>query len=64
MLESSDTSRQMGFAMAFGILLASFVVSTLLVPAVTALVGQHVWRPTAAVSDRIEAEEVRPLVHA
>lgn len=29
----------MGFALAFGILLASLVVSSILVPAVTALVG-------------------------
>jgi len=35
----------MGFAMAIGILLASFVVSSLLVPAVTALVGDKAWWP-------------------
>jgi RND superfamily putative drug exporter len=44
MLESDETSREMGFAMAFGILLASLVVSTVLVPAITALVGRRAWR--------------------
>ncbi|HWV85644.1 MAG TPA: MMPL family transporter [Capillimicrobium sp.] len=45
MLESDGASRQMGFALAFGILLASLVVSSLLVPALTALVGQRAWWP-------------------
>jgi len=48
MLESSETSRQMGFAMAFGILLAAFAVSSILVPAVTALAGQRAWWPGRA----------------
>src|SRR5215217_3589994 len=38
MLESGEASRQQGFAMAFGILLASLLVATILVPALTALV--------------------------
>jgi RND superfamily putative drug exporter len=38
MLEADETSRQEGFAMAFGILVASLIVSTILVPALTALV--------------------------
>jgi putative drug exporter of the RND superfamily len=41
MLESSEVARQQGFAMAFGILLASLVVSSILVPALTALAGQR-----------------------
>jgi RND superfamily putative drug exporter len=45
MLESSETSREMGFAMAFGILLASLVVSSILVPALTALAGTRAWWP-------------------
>jgi RND superfamily putative drug exporter len=45
MLESNDTSREMGFAMAFGILLASLVVSSILVPAVTAIAGRRAWWP-------------------
>jgi len=45
MLESNESSREMGFAMAFGILLASLVVSSVLVPAVTAVVGRRAWWP-------------------
>ena len=45
MLESSGVARQQGFAMAFGILLASLVVSSILVPALTALAGQRAWWP-------------------
>jgi putative drug exporter of the RND superfamily len=57
MLEHSDSSREMGFAMAFGILLASLVVSSILVPAVTALVGQRAWWPGGATSKpRIAAD--------
>jgi RND superfamily putative drug exporter len=47
MLESSESSREMGFAMAFGILLASLVVSSVLVPALTALAGTRAWWPGA-----------------
>jgi putative drug exporter of the RND superfamily len=45
MLESSEVARQQGFAMAFGILLASLVVSSILVPALTALAGRRAWWP-------------------
>jgi RND superfamily putative drug exporter len=45
MLESSEVAKQQGFAMAFGILLASLVVSSILVPALTALAGQQAWWP-------------------
>jgi RND superfamily putative drug exporter len=38
-------TKQMGFAMATGILIASFVVSSLLVPAIAALVGRRAWWP-------------------
>jgi RND superfamily putative drug exporter len=41
MLEADEGARQMGFAMAAGILIASLVVSSVLVPAVTALVGRR-----------------------
>jgi putative drug exporter of the RND superfamily len=44
-LESSDVAKQQGFAMAFGILLASLVVSSILVPALTAVAGRRVWWP-------------------
>jgi RND superfamily putative drug exporter len=45
MLESSEVAKQQGFAMAFGILLASLVVSSILVPALTALAGRWAWWP-------------------
>jgi putative drug exporter of the RND superfamily len=38
-------AKQQGFAMAFGILLASLVVSSILVPALTALAGRRAWWP-------------------
>jgi len=47
MLESDEASQQQGFAMAFGILVASLLVATILVPALTALVGRRAWRKPA-----------------
>jgi putative drug exporter of the RND superfamily len=52
MMESDQGSREQGFAMAFGILLASFIVSSILVPAITALVGRRAWRPGRAPGER------------
>jgi RND superfamily putative drug exporter len=49
MLEADDASQQQGFAMAFGILVASLLVSSVLVPALTALAGRLAWwRPGRA----------------
>jgi putative drug exporter of the RND superfamily len=45
MLEANEGARQQGFAMAFGIALASLVVASVLVPAVTALAGRRAWWP-------------------
>lgn len=45
MLEPGQAAKEQGFAMAFGILLASLVVSSILVPALTALAGQRAWWP-------------------
>jgi RND superfamily putative drug exporter len=45
---------QIGFAVTVGIALVSFVVSLLLVPAITALLGRAAWwpgRPATAVSE-------------
>jgi putative drug exporter of the RND superfamily len=57
MLEADEASRQQGFAMAFGILLASLVVSTILVPALTAVVGRRAWwRPVRSGRAALEAE--------
>jgi putative drug exporter of the RND superfamily len=36
---------QMGVAVTVGIILAAFVISVFLVPAVTALIGQRAWWP-------------------
>jgi RND superfamily putative drug exporter len=38
-------TKQMGFAMAVGIIIASFVVSSLLVPSIAALIGRRAWWP-------------------
>jgi putative drug exporter of the RND superfamily len=59
LLASGEASKQLGFATAFGILLASLVVSTILVPALTALAGRRAWWPgrvtgEPTVSPRIE----------
>lgn len=36
---------QLGFAVAFGIMLAAFIISTLLVPSLAALLGRRIWWP-------------------
>jgi putative drug exporter of the RND superfamily len=61
MLESDPGSKQMGFAMALGILLASFVVSSVLVPAITALAGRHAWWPGRAARGRRRLASVRSV---
>jgi putative drug exporter of the RND superfamily len=45
MLEADQGARQQGFAIAFGILLASLIASSILVPALTALAGRRAWWP-------------------
>jgi RND superfamily putative drug exporter len=63
MLESNEVARQQGFAMAFGILLASLVVSSILVPALTALAGQRAWWPHGSArrhAERTTAKELAP----
>ncbi|MFL5971103.1 MAG: MMPL family transporter [Gaiellaceae bacterium] len=65
MLYPDETTKQMGFAMAIGILLASFVVSSLLVPAFTALIGEKAWWPSrrrrSSIAELPTAETERPL---
>lgn len=46
MIYDDHATKQMGFGMALGIMFASFVVSTLLVPALTALAGKRAWWPS------------------
>jgi RND superfamily putative drug exporter len=63
MLEAGQDSRQEGFAMAVGILLASLVVSSILVPAVTALAGRRAWWPGRVADEHAppaRAEEPAP----
>jgi putative drug exporter of the RND superfamily len=45
MLKHDPNSKEIGFGMAVGILIASFVVSTLLAPAITTLIGEKAWWP-------------------
>jgi RND superfamily putative drug exporter len=52
MISNDQGTKQMGFGMAVGILFASFVVSTLLVPAMTALIGRKAWWPNRVSRDR------------
>jgi hypothetical protein len=51
MIYDDQATKQTGFGMAIGILLASFVVSTLLVPALTALIGGRSWWPSQIAED-------------
>ncbi len=63
MLESNEVAKQQGFAMAFGILLASLVVSSILVPALAALAGQRAWWPhgfTRRPATKTPVKEVLP----
>jgi RND superfamily putative drug exporter len=55
MLEADAGSHQQGFAMAFGILLAALIVSSVLVPALTALAGRRAWWPGRAAGERRQA---------
>ncbi len=45
MLADNSMLQQMGFAVAFGILLTAFVMAMLLVPTVTSLLGHKAWWP-------------------
>jgi uncharacterized membrane protein YdfJ with MMPL/SSD domain len=53
-------TREMGFAAGLGILLAALVVSTLLVPALTALVGRRAFRLDWT-AEPADAHAERPL---
>ncbi|MEU4213406.1 MMPL family transporter [Streptomyces sp. NPDC026206] len=45
MLADNSMLQQMGFAVAFGILLTAFIMAMLLVPTITALLGHKAWWP-------------------
>jgi RND superfamily putative drug exporter len=62
-------TKETGFGMAIGILFASIVVSTLLVPALTALIGKRAWWPSKIARDtkieqRPPLRELRPIAHS
>jgi RND superfamily putative drug exporter len=54
-------TRETGFAMAVGILIAALVVSTFMVPAITALVGDRAWWPGRRAARPADAHAERPL---
>ncbi|CAL9339722.1 MMPL family transporter [Streptomyces atacamensis] len=56
LLAQNSMLQQMGFAVAFGILLTAFVMALLLVPAVTTLLGHRTWWPGRVTPDA-EPEE-------
>lgn len=69
MIYDDQATKQTGFGMAIGILFASFVVSTLLVPALTALIGKRSWWPSqtaehSAPSQPEPLRELKPLAHS
>jgi RND superfamily putative drug exporter len=68
MIYDDQGTKQTGFGMAIGILFASFLVSTLLVPALTALIGKRSWWPSqiaenSAPSKPEALKELRPLAY-
>jgi RND superfamily putative drug exporter len=69
MIYDDHATQQTGFGMAIGILFASFVVSTLLVPALTALIGKRSWWPSKLAEDSAPSQleplkELRPLARS
>ena len=69
MIYDDQGTKQTGFGMAIGILFASFIVSTLLVPALTALVGKRSWWPSklaeeSAPSQPEPLKKLRPLARS
>jgi RND superfamily putative drug exporter len=59
-VEDDRATKETGFAMALGVLLAAFVVSTLLVPSITVLVGDRAWWP----GDRRRRRDAADETHA
>jgi RND superfamily putative drug exporter len=59
MLSGIDSMVQMGFAVAVGIALAAFVIATVLVPSIAAILGQRIWWPGL-----VTARWSRNVVHA
>ncbi|WP_395297064.1 MMPL family transporter [Kitasatospora hibisci] len=62
MLADNSMLQQMGFAVAFGILLTAFVMALFLVPATTTLLGRRAWWPGLAQQEPASAGEEPVLV--
>lgn len=60
MLADNSMLQQMGFAVAFGILLTAFVMALLLVPTLTGLIGPKAWWPRHAAGQRPGDAEPSP----
>ncbi|MFF4172317.1 MMPL family transporter [Streptomyces sp. NPDC001744] len=61
MVNADPSTRQLGFATALGILLSAFVLSLLLVPAATALLGRGMWWPVRGARSRKETTCSAPV---
>ncbi|WP_404955545.1 MMPL family transporter [Streptomyces sp. 147326] len=57
MLADNSMLQQMGFAVAFGILLTAFIMALLLVPTLTALIGPKAWWPGSGTGNRSDVHE-------
>jgi RND superfamily putative drug exporter len=62
MLAENSMLQQMGFAVAFGILLSAFLMAILLVPALTTLLGHRAWWPGHRTGRQAPAAPAPPTV--
>ncbi|WP_406724683.1 MMPL family transporter [Streptomyces sp. GD-15H] len=62
MLAANSMLQQLGFAVAFGILIAAFVMALVLVPAVTSLLGERAWWPSRDRQGPTEGDDAVPAL--
>lgn len=60
MLADNSMLQQMGFAVAFGILLTAFIMAMLLVPTITSLLGHKAWWPGHQDAPRVAPPAAHP----